>query len=71
MKKIFLIAAIAVAGVAAWAASNTNALKAEDAEATKCEYKCDGRWIECGFSFHDWCQGGDDFYCHWAKYKLN
>ena len=54
MKKIFLIAAIAVAGVAAWAASNTNVFSSEDANAGCAEYnngratqKCSGIFKEC------------------------
>ena len=44
MKKIFLIAAIAVAGVAAWAASNTNVFSCDDeADATEYEIVSNGQ----------------------------
>ena len=45
MKKLFLIAAIAVAGVAAWAASNTNAYKADDADAGQIEVMAYGQYL--------------------------
>ena len=55
MKKLFLIAAIAVAGVAAWAASNTNVFSCEDANAGSCETKTDGFDIICHWSIHCYC----------------
>jgi len=46
MKKLFLIAAIAVAGVAAWAASNTNAFSCDDeADATEHEIVAYGQYL--------------------------
>ena len=45
MKKLFIIAAIAVAGVAAWAASNTNAFKVDDADAGFIEVRAYGQYL--------------------------
>ena len=55
MKKIFLIAAIAVAGVAAWAASNTNAYKADDADAGRIEVWAYGQYLGSCFDGGNEC----------------
>ncbi|MCQ2973490.1 MAG: hypothetical protein MJ211_01620 [Bacteroidales bacterium] len=55
MKKFLICAAIAVAGVAAWAASDNNAFKADDADAQGYIIEAYGQFLGLCFSYPRTC----------------